>query len=110
MDLQLIKELKDNGFPFKEWYLEQHNGESSKLHWDNRDWEYPTLSKLMGACGNVMLVKFEDLSRAYSLEAFDYEKDDWSKHYKEYRNGKTPKIAFAKLWLALNKKEDADNK
>jgi hypothetical protein len=51
MNYELAKKLKDAGFVFKEWYLECHNGESSELKWDNADWEYPTLSELIEACG-----------------------------------------------------------
>jgi hypothetical protein len=94
MNYELAKKLKDAGFVFKEWYLECHNGQSSELQWDNAEWEYPTLSELIEACGD----RFELLERKGL--------NQWHCRpcYGECKNYSTPEEAVANLWLKLQNK------
>ena len=94
MNYELANKLKDAGFLFKEYYLEQHSGKDSELKWNNKFWEYPTLEELIEECGDNLI----DLTRT---------DDGWttnSENSLTQIEGKTPTEAVANLWLALNKK------
>jgi hypothetical protein len=93
MNDELVKQLKENGFPLPIWE------------------EYPTLSELIEACG----YGFRSLSRhtEYNLkrEKMGLLKEGriWlAKAGKKsggfLKNGHTPEEAVAKLYLALNSK------
>jgi hypothetical protein len=109
MTYELAKKLKEAGFTFKEWYLEEHCGKSSELQWDNKDWEYPTLSELIEACGE----EFGELSLCSCMPAPHNHACIWDAKAKDEMingehqdkwagRGDTPEEAVAKLWLALN--------
>ena len=101
MDIELAKKLKEAGFPFKERYLESHNGESSELQWDNADWEYPTLSELIEACGK----RFKFLERIQMVDDTDDGIEIWFRcNDNTMTDSHFPEEAVATLWLVLNKK------
>lgn len=114
MDYELAKKLKDAGFPQdkSQFYFGAGYRTNDKTIYDVhyckekielRTWlEYvacPTLSELIDVCGE----EFAELRRL---------KDGWEAIAKDptdgleilFRNGKTPEIAVANLWLVLNKK------
>ena len=104
MDYELAKKLKDAKYP------QRHTTHS----WHKYDWRcqhplggheispqcdkcyQPTLSELIEACGKpIMLLGTKD-----DWQAFDGE-DSFTLHS---GSGSSPEIAFANLWLELNKK------
>lgn len=98
MNYELAKQLKDAGFPQK-----QHYNSDTGYRDDFRSPElvaYPTLSELIGACGD----KFR------GLEVGDWLAEDksviwYAKSKLEIIvEGNTPEGAVANLWLELNKK------
>lgn len=109
MNYQLAKKLKDAEFPFKEWYLEEHSGKSSELQWDNKDWEFPTLSELIEACGEdfnqlIRVVDSKDDVDNRGLLKWIACGDDPENIRKVISlDGPTAETAVANLWLDLNK-------
>lgn len=116
MNYELCKELKDVGFPQDMMdgseLLASSEGVSNKDYKSNPCY-IPTLSELIEACVG-------DKPNAFDLEYNDpwtcYEEENpdgrWTVRYYEHTpvghihivGCKTPEIAVAKLWLALNKK------
>ena len=96
MDYELAKKLEDAGFP-QEGAREQHFRDGITLNGKPdiilEKVYYPTLSELIDACGE----KFASLMKS---------KTNWLAMGKSGINetGKTPFIAVANLYLALNKK------
>ena len=101
IDYKLAKELKEAGFP--------QEGEGKTLYWKSAAVGFstciscssnvyaPTLSELIEACG--------EFNWKFNLSG-NFEDNHWHAHSKiPYGGtGKTPEVAVAKLWLALNKK------
>ena len=85
MNYELVKELKDAGFPY---------------HWDKVANAEPPLGLLIEACGYPFRMKTRTTTRA----------DIWvagqqHAHTAYYEGvGATPEEAVARLWLAKNKK------
>lgn len=95
MNYELAKELKDAGFPFKNY----GTGFDSKGNLESRP--IVELSELIEACGEF---GFESLISSFGGE--------WKKYFiaksapktgSKQGTGKTPEEAVAKLWLELNK-------
>lgn len=91
MTYELLKQLKDAGFPQNNHYYCRQDGIIS-------DVSIPTLSELIEVCGGNF----------YSL--YRHKKDKWQAHSNsdqwdtEITDGSTPEEAVAKLWLEVNKK------
>ena len=92
----LALKLKDAGFPFKEYYLEQHSGKDSELKWNNKFWEYPSLDELIEACKD----EFNTLRQI----AGNFPLWEATSLTKGWAQGITMELAVAYLWLALNRK------
>lgn len=91
MDYKLAKELKDAGFPLRIKALPV-----SYMGKDYQDFEHPTLSELIEACGDVCLLVRKGKEAKASNYKFELEN--------KYFYGSTPEEAVARLWLELNKK------
>jgi hypothetical protein len=92
MNYELIKQLQDAGFPFKNF------GTNTRFE------RVPIieLSELIEACGD----KFDNLTRDYesSWKCNYYSSDDGYDDEQIYSSvGKTPEEAVAKLWFKINK-------
>ena len=109
MKYELAKKLKDVGFPQSVIYYEECYINGVKCNYGNdqgleseRDGELvmiPTLSELIGACGE----HFESLSRDgfgiwYCYYHLGFQEESLTDDYD------TPEEAVANLWLALNEK------
>ena len=112
MNYKLAKQLKDAGFPqvFKDGVLEND--------WVNDKVEsvyYPTLSQLIEACGDSIILHAPGTSDV-NEEWFVPSEDNWTAfkqgvNEKKYPDsfgtlqieGKTPEEAVAKLYIELNK-------
>ena len=103
MDYLLAKQLKDAGFPQKEFSFNQPftgNGWPGDVR--PADYPYnPTLEELIEACGDELRYLENDERKSATWKAYP-------RHYKadnpkDYHLGSTPTEAVAKLWLALNK-------
>lgn len=108
MNYELVKELKDAGFPqgdsMMAWVSQEeglHMGRESE-----NDIYVPTLSELIEACGD----KFNTLNKVTGISgktlhwrAGEYDFDDchWPRLCLE---GSTPEEAVANLYIVLNKK------
>ncbi len=103
MKYELAKKMKDAGFPFNEWFLEEHSGQSSTLQWENKDWQFPTLSELIEACGSDFHCLVHNTNAG-----IDCEGNFWSvgrdSLVKNWVNGATPEETVANFWLEINKK------
>ena len=101
MNDQLLKELKDKGFPIPdcpEWII-RGDGPLAAVIW--KDKYVPTFSDLIEACGIL------DVSKSFHLSRISMRIDPaWSASLDSSFNGQgsTPEEAVANLWLALNKK------
>jgi hypothetical protein len=127
MNYQLVKQLKDAGFPqLGNGYalilddialFESKEDQSMRsipwaLYVNNpvKDIEVlysPTLSELIEACGYEGFVMWESGGKFYAGKKKDGERG--GSYYDDYPNpeeGETLEIAVTKLWLALNKKHD----
>lgn len=119
MEDDLLKQLKDAGFPLKPASMADEKARLKMFQYgkdsigrDNTWWLIPTLSELIDACGEdfAELVRSNDYEtkpmwRAYMTEeAFDKTGIDCVVDCDGYEIGETPEIAVANLWLALNKK------
>lgn len=96
MEYELVKQLKDAGFPVKE----AKTLEEMEKSYDG--WLIPpTLSELIEACG-------EDFNLLIRVPDNTWEAGQGFNHvFKEKQigaSGSTPEEAVAKLWLQLNKK------
>lgn len=111
MDYELVKKLKDAGFPQpgdKYLVAGQMPGTYSA---DTGDMVYiPTLSELIEACGEgfTMLIKPTNYTNPENLwyaGIDDADQEGYPNVSSDYPSGegKTPEEAVAKLWLALNK-------
>lgn len=101
MNYELAKELKDAGFPQKEFDF--HNGITGEWPGDIRpaDFPYnPTLEELIEACGDDI---FLGVAGSCPPTVFFAKKDDGDSVNGRYQVGATYKEAVARLWLALNK-------
>lgn len=100
MNYELVKKLKEAGFPYVGVWRKYRDDEGNDGDPD-LIWPDPTLSELIEACGE----DFGSLNR-------NFEPDDglWravkkgTVHVGIITEGKTPEIAVANLWLELNKK------
>ena len=103
----LALKLKDAGFPFKEYYLEQHSGKDSELKWNNKFWEYPSLDELIEACGREFGID-SSFKLYYHGGYIQWQAGFWNidleDNWKIVQEGTTPVEAVANLWLALNRK------
>lgn len=127
MDNELIKRLKDAGFPLKpvkygtnfgdipvniyvfpnekdleayqKWKIDGKND-----YKDPEAWIEPTLSELINACGDSIIL--HSLRDKWTAAKGDKHScgDGWiDSQYQEEAEGSTPEIAVANLYLALNK-------
>ena len=95
MQYELVKELKDAGFPM-EYELDNFSDFDKYKAWIDID-----LSELIEACGD----KFDALGKCKD-DGVSRIVDGWIAVDEDNKRrwGKTPEEAVAKLWLALNKK------
>lgn len=94
MDYDLVKKLKDAGFPFN-WKNDDISPDCNYPHKD------VTLSELIEACG--VQIYLDGIGEDWSA----YDKMAYCCYGGDYNNigtGKTPEEAVAKLWLELNNK------
>jgi hypothetical protein len=102
MNYSLAKQLKDVGFP--------QNSPSSTLFDDNYENPVcePSLSELIAACGDIELVlKRESNGTWWAARELENTPGGYTTPFEDWHNeGKTPEIAVALLWLALNKPVD----
>ncbi len=111
LDYKLAKQLKEAGFP--QWQAISGNYFVGKTVFEAKKpipkgdniIYIPSLSELIKACGNVVLMVMRDNCVVISKEAWDYEKDFWSDNFDKKGKGKTPEEAVAKLWLKLHEKD-----
>lgn len=102
MNYELAKELKETGFPLKSYtcVFGDHEalGPCDKCRPD-----IPTLEELIEACGQ----QFHSLinSGATGWDACEF-KEPFADTFPMRVNGPTPAEAVARLWLALNRKEN----
>ena len=101
MNYELAKQLKDAGFPLKQ-YPSEYEGDAgaNEFRDGNILFIVPTLSELIEACGEKFdsLIKYES---GWCAGIYHTRTDSWAKRYGK---GSTPEEAVAKLWIALNKK------
>jgi len=87
MDYTLAKQLKDNGFPQTgKGYIERWDIDPQPLY-------VPTLEELIEEC------KLKMRSLELLPDSLEWRANGWDGQGEQ---GKTPKIAVARLWLALN--------
>ena len=111
IDYELAKELKEAGFPYKgsylSFYIDGVLSQDYRLPSGESIIYIPTLSELIEACGDesvhMMLTNechgwdaWADIDKGGCLRMGEAGADIECK-------GKTPEVAVAKLWLALNK-------
>lgn len=90
MDRELVKQLKDAGFPSSErWNF--MNG----IFCNDDGYAVPTLEELIEACG-------EEISSLFRFEGYWIARP--TQEFNADGEGSTPTEAVARLWLALNKK------
>lgn len=96
MNYKLAKKLKDAGFPQESQVSPSICDEGSLRNYNIEPCFYPTLSELIEACGDeIVLVKFKEDNTWCAGTNIDYYADV---------EGETPEEAVATLWLELNKK------
>ena len=92
MHYELAKELKEAGFPTKMECVKTIKADTLNPECIEERAILPTLSELIEAIGN-------------DLKCLENQRPGWlAASYDGYEEGKTPLIAVARLWLALNKK------
>ncbi len=132
MTYELAKQIKDAGFPQGGGsYIEEDGAEvwldEESFDYDSYCFE-PTLEELIEACSkelisenlNTRITGFDRDSKKDTEHLFEigWSGEAWYADYSFYDSvamdingkvlegwGKTPEVAVAKLWLALNKKE-----
>ena len=97
MKYELVKKLRDAGFPYDWQDFDNHFPDLLVVNWDIYSKFYsPTLSEIIEACGenikNIDFVHGMNLFIAYSMESLDKKGE-----------GITTEEAIANLWLELNK-------
>lgn len=108
MDSNILKQLKDAGFPIKPFLKDilKHSTEEDIRNLKighvikcgtSLENKIPTLSDLIEACG----IKFDSLHQNF-LKGWTVKEDTFGKRPMFY--GKTPEEAVANLWLKLNDK------
>lgn len=99
INYELAKELKDAGFPQIHVNYET-KGTATAMTRYYMGVYYPTLSELIGACGD----EFVELIKMNKEDDVNY---GWEAGTDGYRIvGNTPEEAVARLWLELNKKDN----
>ncbi len=95
MNYELVKELKDAGFP-----LTHHEGECKRndCYEPQLCQSVPTLSELIAACGGNFYTLTLGLLSEWTAYGAHYNLE------KVHGIGSTPEEAVARLWLVLNKK------
>lgn len=91
---KLAKELKDVGFS-----QQLNGGKYYPSREDTRNYYIPTLEELIEACGGQMLQLNNWMPRCWNVVGV-------IKESIEDFEGKTPSEAVARLWLAINTKND----
>ena len=93
MNYKLAKQLKEAGFPEIQWSGIRIDGVESEVKY-----HLPTLSELIGACGDEFgeLQRDKDAVGDVIFIAIHRSIKDMAEY------GKTPEEAVAKLWLKLN--------
>ncbi len=95
MNYELLKQLKEAGFP------QDKLGQCPTCGSFENPYHDPTLSELIEACGD----NFHTLCKGWKNQVPGFYADNWpltTPFYEVF--GKTPKEAVANLYLALNKK------
>jgi len=94
MNYELVKELKDAGFPFD--FTESKMGDDT--------YTFPNLSELIDACGDGFSLYKRPKNKGWCAWLINTSPDMSEPHHELKEYGKTHKIAVARLWLAINKK------
>lgn len=109
MHYELAKELKDAGFPF---VIHHPNmGMDNVVSFgDLEDWKVPTLSELVEACGNNIVL--HNLSGGKWQAGIG---EEWSTYnggidspLEPMAEGDTPEEAVTKLWLSIQHKSKVE--
>ena len=98
MNYALAKKLKDAGFPQKlSFPLDEKNREDLEEKGFDPDIHFPTLSELIEACGDgIIMVSRNSKNQWFAEKGITLETIT--------EEGSTPREAVARLWLALNVK------
>lgn len=97
MNKELLKELKESGFPFSEHDDDQINKIYGGLGY------YATLEELIEGCGEEFgILSMEERGKTNSKD-FYWNAESWDSG--EEVEGRTPSEAVAKLYIALHKKK-----
>jgi hypothetical protein len=102
---QLAKELKDEGFPQPDDPVRSPGGSYPDHEDDEQSVYIPTLEELIEACGKQF--DYLDAPAVWHDNTTDPEAQ-WAaiSHQGSCGIGPTPAEAVARLWLALNRKEE----
>lgn len=100
MNYELVKQLKDAGFP-QDWSrFEDHDPELLIKNWDMYSKGYsPTLSELIEACGDEFKGILRNVVPGIIGERWIVSNMDENL----FTTSSTPEEAVAKLWLVINK-------
>ena len=113
MNHRTAKKLRDAGFPMDEMYEARKNcyycGRKAFRYKTERPkgwFYYPTLEKLITACGKEGFVMWEYGGKFYAGKDRDsYKNEHCFDGYPFPEEGITPEEAVANLWLSLNNKK-----
>lgn len=99
---ELAKKLKDAGFP----HITTSNGKI----WIGEDWQSPTLSQLIEACGEVTVLLWGCKAHGYyaSSQPCMQEMHEMDSCVAQV-SGSTPEEAVSLLWLELRKLKKIDS-
>jgi hypothetical protein len=113
MNYELIKQLKDNGFPFQGYIASIHGTDrfNSDLETEEDYLATPTLEELIGACpveykgGLLSITSWGNTFGAKGTWMASYRVSNQYEPDSDLirEDGSSPSEAVAKLWLALNK-------
>lgn len=97
MNYELVKELKDAGFP------QEGKGGYETEYSDYGGVYFPTLAELIEACGDGFHCLVYTTTGGIDSNKKFYSAGETAL-VKDWQTGSTPEIAVARLWLALNTK------
>lgn len=107
MDYELAKELKDAGFPFREWGFGPMTTPMFIFNDSAQRYACPILKELIEACGS-MFVLHSPSSLDVNEEYYQHPATVWTAYSQKrrtiYGTGLTPDEAVARLWLATKQK------
>ncbi|MEK6878082.1 MAG: hypothetical protein AABY22_00660 [Nanoarchaeota archaeon] len=103
MNYELVKKLKDAGFPYNWEDFDNHSPDLLVVNWDIYSKSYsPTLSELIEACGKNFRLQNSEPNLWQADQCGDFEEFD--KAIYKTAIGSTPEEAVAELYLSLKRK------